>query len=93
MIRYVLDRVLMTHRVMDSIGLIQRTVEMSKVYTVNFNSTWTRGSQYKIEAHISRLARANGFLLLSATKRQVSAQPMLKCCSLILEPAKQYFVE
>ena len=46
-----------------------------------------------IEAAISRVAKAHEYLLLSATMKQVSQQPVLKCQALILEPPKQFFCD
>ena len=40
---YILDRLLMCQQIIESIGLVQRTIEMAKVFTVNFESVLTRG--------------------------------------------------
>ena len=83
----------MSTQILDKMGIIPKTIEMSKVYAVEFHSVLCRGSQFRIEAAISRVSKANGFLLLSATQKQVSEQPILQCQALLLEPPKQFFVE
>lgn len=40
---YVFDRLVMENQIIDSIGLVQRTIEMAKVFTINFESVLTRG--------------------------------------------------
>ena len=40
---YVLDRLAMCERVADCLGLVARTIEMSKVYTIPFEAVLTRG--------------------------------------------------
>lgn len=40
---YMFDRLMMESQIIDSMGLVQRTIEMAKVFTVNFESVLTRG--------------------------------------------------
>lgn len=90
---YIQDKISMSIQVMEHIGLIPRTIEMAKVYTVGFESVLTRGSQFKIEAHLIRVAHAGNYVLLSATTQQVANQPILQCMALNLEPPKLFLVE
>lgn len=79
--------------VMTSMDSISRTVEMTRLYGIDFDSVLSRGSQFKIEAVMIRVTKANNFLLLSASKMQIAKQKMLQCVPLILEPPKQLLVE
>lgn len=83
---YVLD-------ILNNLDTISRTVEMTRLYGIDFDSVLARGSQFKIEAVMIRVTKANNFLLLSASKLQIAKQKMLTCVPLILEPPKQLIVE
>ena len=46
-----------------------------------------------MEAHLQRVARSSGFLLLSASAAQVARQPPLQSVALLLEPPQLYLCE
>ena len=79
--------------ILNSLDSISRTVEMTRLYGIDFDSVLARGSQFKIEAVMLRVTKSNNFLLLSASKMQIAKQKMLQCVPLILEPPKQLIVE
>ena len=75
----------------DGMELIARASEMARVYGIDLHSVLTRGSQYRVESVLLRLARARGFALPSPDKQQVAGQPALESLPLILEPTSQLF--
>jgi DNA polymerase zeta len=42
---------------------------MANVYGIDYESVMTRGSQFRVEAIMSRIAKSQGCLLLSATQK------------------------
>jgi DNA polymerase zeta len=56
---------------METLDLINREITMAKTYGIDLHNVGNRGSQYKVEAILTRLAKANKMLLLSASKEQV----------------------
>ena len=54
-------------------------------------SVLTRGSQYRVESMLCRLARAQGFVMPSPDKSQVASQPALQSLPLILEPEGRFY--
>jgi len=83
----------MASLILHKIGTITNMIEMSKVFGINFENVLNRGSQFKVEAALLRIAKMKGYTLLSASKIQVAEQPPLRCQALIIEPPKQFFVE
>ena len=75
----------------DGMELIARASEMARVYGIDLHSVLTRGSQYRVESVLLRLARARGFALPSPDKQQEAGQPALESLPLILEPTSQLF--
>ena len=57
---------------MDSFDKIHRNIVFAKLYGIDFESIDTRGSQYRVEAILSRVSEKFNYLLLSASAQQVS---------------------
>lgn len=90
---YVVSLLKCMRTVLRHMSLIERTVEMAKVYTTDFASVLTRGSQFFIEAHLTRAAHLAGYILFSSTPKLLAAQPSLECIALNMEPPKVFVVE
>ena len=50
------------------LDLIGRTSELARVFGIDFNSVIVRGSQYRVESMMLRLAHSQNFVALSPTK-------------------------
>ena len=72
--------------VFDALGVLPRSAELARLFGMDVLSGFTRGTQLKVESVLMRVARAAGFLLLSASHAQVRAQPALECLPLVMEP-------
>jgi DNA polymerase zeta len=53
--------------IIETLDLINRDMNMAKVYGIDYESILTRGSQFRVEALLSRITKSTNFLLLSAT--------------------------
>ena len=53
------------------LDLIGRTSEMARVFGIDFNSVITRGSQYRVEAMMLRLAHSQNYVALTPTKEAI----------------------
>ena len=51
----------------------------------------SRGSQYRVEASLLKNSHANDFILLSPSKRRVSAQAPMEVIPLVMEPRSQFY--
>ena len=49
--------------------------EFARVFGVDFFSVISRGSQFKVESFMSRIAKPESFVLLSPSKSDVSKLP------------------
>ncbi|ORZ34448.1 DNA polymerase [Catenaria anguillulae PL171] len=72
---------------------LDRTAEFARVYGIEFMGVLTRGSQYRVEAVMMRLARRLGYILLSPTRQQVAAQRAAECTPLVMEPESALYVD
>ena len=83
----------LAYKFMDTLDLINRSVTMAKTYGIDLQSVESRGTQYKVESLLSRIARINKFLLLSPSTEQVRNQNILEVIPLVMEPEKSFHLD
>lgn len=76
---------------LDASETIQRTSESARVVGVDFYSVITRGSQFKVESIMFRIAKPENFMLITPSREQVGLQRAAECLPLILEPVTEFF--
>ena len=59
---------------LDQLDLPGRTGEMARLFGIDFFSVLSRGSQYRVEAMMARLAHSQNYLLPSPSKEEVARQ-------------------
>lgn len=77
----------------DNLDIIRRTAESARLYGIDFFSVLTRGSQYRVEAVMLRVAHKLGFIAMSPSKEQVARQAAMEVIPLVLEPASDFYTE
>jgi hypothetical protein len=90
-VSHVLRRARYNVAMLDQLDLLGRTAEMARAYGIDFESVLTRGSQYRVESMLMRLARSQNFLLSTPTREQVANQPAMEAQPLILEPESRMY--
>ncbi len=58
---------------MDQAEIVTKNAEFARVFGVDFNSVMSRGSQFKVESFMFRIAKPESFVLISPTRDEVSA--------------------
>ena len=66
---------------------------MAKVYGIDYESVMTRGSQFRVEAILSKISKSTEHVLLSANLKQVSMQNKLEVIPLVIEPDVKFYVD
>ena len=94
-LEYLGRRLELQAKIIANLNIISIVIEKSKIFGADFISMvfWIvtqmeRGSQFKIESVMCRVAKKSGYLTLSASKKQVANQSVLECRPLVLEPPK-----
>lgn len=90
-LNYYLRRMEMILKLIEFKELILKNVEQARIIGVDFNSIFYRGSQFKVESILSRLARSENLLLDSISKQQVHEMRPLECIPLVMEPDARFF--
>lgn len=70
---------------------VERTSEQARILGVDFYSVISRGSQFKVESLLVRIAKAENFMLVSPGAERVAQQNALSCIPLVMEPHSNFF--
>lgn len=90
---YLWDILKYSQQLIDHYGILERNVTLAQVYGIDYESVFTRGSQFRVEAMLKKQTGPNNFLLLSAAKSQVNGQSKLQSVPLVLEPPKKFWTD
>lgn len=88
---YFISRTKLDLEVLDANELIPRTSEQARLLGVDFFSVFSRGSQFKVESLMFRIAKPESFVLVSPSRKQVGAQNALECLPLVMEPQSAFY--
>ena len=88
-----MQRVSISLELVDALEIASRTAELARVFGIDFFSVLTRGTQYRVESMLLRLARTQRMVLPSPSKHLVATQPALESLPLILEPKSQLYTD
>ena len=64
--------------------------EFARVFGIDFFSVLSRGSQYRVESMMIRLAKTENFVAFSPSKRQVESQMAPEAIPLVMEPTSRF---
>ncbi|KAK4242067.1 hypothetical protein C8A03DRAFT_29811 [Achaetomium macrosporum] len=90
-LRYYLTRTRTDIEILEANELIPRTSEQARLLGVDFFSVFSRGSQFKVESIMFRIAKPENFILVSPSRKQVGAQNALECLPLVMEPQSAFY--
>ncbi|KAM0804960.1 putative DNA polymerase zeta catalytic subunit [Usnea florida] len=88
---YHVSRVQLDLEILEQSELIPRTSEQARLLGVDFFSVFSRGSQFKVESLMFRIAKPENFLLPSPSRKQVGQQNALECLPLVMEPQSAFY--
>ncbi|WQF89566.1 Putative DNA-directed DNA polymerase, family B, exonuclease domain, ribonuclease H-like superfamily [Colletotrichum destructivum] len=91
LLRYYLARTRTDIQILESNELIPRTSEQARLLGVDFFSVFSRGSQFKVESIMFRIAKPENFMLVSPSRKQVGGQNALECLPLVMEPQSDFY--
>ncbi|KAL4739108.1 hypothetical protein BDV11DRAFT_188358 [Aspergillus similis] len=90
-INYYTSRVQMNIEILNANELIPRTSEQARLLGIDFYSVFSRGSQFKVESLMFRIAKPENFILVSPSRKQVGQQNALECLPLVMEPQSDFY--
>jgi DNA polymerase zeta len=90
-IEYYTSRVRADLEILEANELVPRTSEQARLLGVDWFSVISRGSQFKVESLMFRIAKPENFILISPSRRQVGGQNALECLPLVMEPQSNFY--
>ncbi|KAF8760569.1 hypothetical protein HU200_010040 [Digitaria exilis] len=90
-IEYISNRARINLEIMSQLDLVNRTSELARVFGIDFFSVLSRGSQYRVESMLLRLAHTQNYLAISPGNQQVASQPAMECLPLVMEPESAFY--
>ncbi|KAK5998939.1 DNA polymerase zeta catalytic subunit [Cladobotryum mycophilum] len=91
LLRYYQTRTELDLSILEFNELIPRTSEQARLLGVDFFSVFSRGSQFKVESIMFRIAKPENFILVSPSRKQVGGQNALECLPLVMEPQSAFY--
>lgn len=88
---YYVDMVELELEIIAESEFVLRTAEFARIYGIDFFSVISRGSQFKVESIILRIAKPENFVLISPSRAQVGKQNAAECLPLIMEPQSAFY--
>lgn len=85
------QRAILCLNIAESIDLVGRTTEFARVFGIDFYSVLTRGSQYRVESLLARIAHTQNYLLVSPSVEQRNQQPAMESVPLVMEPKSGFY--
>ncbi|KAK2846284.1 hypothetical protein Q7C36_011138 [Tachysurus vachellii] len=71
--------------------VVGRTSEFARVFGIQFYHVLTRGSQYRVESMMLRIAKPLNFIAVSPSVSQRAQQRAPQCVPLIMEPESRFY--
>ncbi|KAF9015170.1 hypothetical protein BDQ17DRAFT_1403881 [Cyathus striatus] len=91
LVSYFARRAKLNLQMLEEAEIITKTAEFARVFGVDFFSVITRGSQFKVESFMFRIAKPENLILISPSKRDVGKQNAAECMPLIMEPISAFY--
>ncbi|KAF7784324.1 hypothetical protein Agabi119p4_489 [Agaricus bisporus var. burnettii] len=91
LMHYLIQRNCTTLQILEATELVTKTAEFARIFGVDFHSVISRGSQFKVESFMFRIAKSENFVLLSPSKSDVGLQNAAECMPLIMEPMSAFY--
>jgi DNA polymerase zeta len=88
---YFLTRVQLNLDLLEANDIVPRTSEQARLLGIDFFAVISRGSQFKVESTMFRIAKPENFILVSPSRKQVGQQNALECLPLVMEPQSAFY--
>ncbi|BFG04302.1 DNA polymerase zeta catalytic subunit [Drosophila madeirensis] len=92
-LEYHLERVRGTLALLDQLDLLGRTSEMAKLIGIQFYEVLSRGSQFRVESMMLRIAKPKNVVPLSPSVQQRAHMRAPEYLALILEPQSRFYAD
>uniref|UniRef100_A0A8C3AI30 DNA polymerase zeta catalytic subunit n=1 Tax=Cyclopterus lumpus TaxID=8103 RepID=A0A8C3AI30_CYCLU len=91
MVDHYVSRVRGTMQLLQQRDIIGRTSELARLFGIQFLHVLTRGSQYRVESMMLRLAKPLNYIAVTPAVQQRAQQRAPQCIPLVMEPESRFY--
>ncbi|XP_045700139.1 DNA polymerase zeta catalytic subunit isoform X2 [Phyllostomus hastatus] len=91
MVDHYISRVRGNLQMLEQVDLIGKTSEMARLFGIQFLHVLTRGSQYRVESMMLRIAKPMNYIPVTPSVQQRSQMRAPQCVPLIMEPESRFY--
>ncbi|KAM9704047.1 DNA polymerase zeta catalytic subunit isoform 3-T3 [Menidia menidia] len=91
MVDYYMSHVCGTMKLLHQQDIIGRTSELARVFGIQFFHVLTRGSQYRVESMMLRVAKPLNYIPVTPSVQQRAQQRAPQCIPLVMEPESRFY--
>ncbi|XP_028253994.1 DNA polymerase zeta catalytic subunit isoform X2 [Parambassis ranga] len=91
MVDHYMSRVRATMQLLQQQDIVGRTSELARVFGIQFFHVLTRGSQYRVESMMLRVAKPLNYVPVTPSIQQRAQQRALQCLPLVMEPESRFY--
>ena len=77
--------------VMTRLDLLSRSSELARLFGIQLSEVFSRGSQYRVESSMLRLAKPRNYVPVSPSRQQLASQAAPEYLALLLEPESKMY--
>ncbi|KAG7244176.1 hypothetical protein INR49_004249 [Caranx melampygus] len=91
MVDHYVSRVHGTMQLLQQHDIIGRTSELARLFGIQFYHVLTRGSQYRVESMMLRVAKPLNYISVTPSIQQRAQQRAPQCLPLVMEPESRFY--
>ncbi|XP_069017932.1 DNA polymerase zeta catalytic subunit isoform X2 [Embiotoca jacksoni] len=91
MVDHYVSRVCATMQLLQQHDIIGRTSELARLFGIQFYHVLTRGSQYRVESMMLRVAKPLNYIPVTPSMQQRAQQRAPQCVPLVMEPESRFY--
>ncbi|XP_034999481.1 DNA polymerase zeta catalytic subunit isoform X2 [Hippoglossus stenolepis] len=91
MVDHYVSRVRGTMQLLQQQDIIGRTSELARLFGIQFYHVLTRGSQYRVESMMLRVAKPLNYIPITPSVQQRAQQRAPQCIPLVMEPESRFY--
>ncbi|KAL0967344.1 hypothetical protein UPYG_G00251070 [Umbra pygmaea] len=88
---YYVSRVSGTMQLLQQHDIVGRTSELARVFGIQFYHVLSRGSQYRVESMMLRVAKPMNYIPVTPSMQQRAQQRAAQCIPLVMEPESRFY--
>lgn len=92
-VEYFIIRAKSNLEIMEKLDLIGQTSEFARVFGIEFYHVLSRGSQYRVESMMLRIAKPMNYIPVSPSVQQRARMRAPECIPLTMEPQSTFYTD